>query len=90
EPTDQRHVQQASERLSDDLLSQLSSLNIGEAVVVGMMTRIPALVKMDKFEGKLRGGDPDVVSMWMEEVEERKRTTERKKAEVNDLYGDMI
>ncbi|MEE8403260.1 MAG: ATP-binding protein, partial [Candidatus Hydrothermarchaeaceae archaeon] len=35
EPSDQRHVQQASERLSDDLLSQLTSLNIGEAVVLG-------------------------------------------------------
>jgi DNA helicase HerA-like ATPase len=30
EPSDQRHVQQASERLSDDLLSQLTSLSLVE------------------------------------------------------------
>jgi DNA helicase HerA-like ATPase len=90
EPSDQRHVQQASERLSDDLLTQLSSLNIGEAVVVGMMTRIPALVKIDRFKGKLEGGDPDIVSVWRKEREKKERTLERKKSEVSDLYSDMI
>jgi DNA helicase HerA-like ATPase len=90
EPSDQRHVQQASERLSDDLLAQLSSLNIGEAVVVGMMTRIPALVKIDRFKGKLEGGDPDIVDLWRKEREKKERVLERKKSEVSDLYSDMI
>jgi DNA helicase HerA-like ATPase len=90
EPSDQRHVQQASERLSNDLLSQLSSLNIGEAVLVGMMTRIPALVKVDRFKGKLKGGDPNIVEVWMKGKTQSEKTLNRKRAEVNDLYGDMI
>ena len=64
EPSDQRYVQEASEVLSEDLVEQLPSLNVGEAVVLGMMVRVPALVKIDKFEGKLAGGDVDVVSAW--------------------------
>jgi hypothetical protein len=89
EPSDQRHVQQASERLSDDLLSQLPSLNIGEAVVVGLMTRIPALVKIDLFQGKLSGGDPDIVGEWAKAAEKDKAQVEKEKREIDDLYEGM-
>jgi hypothetical protein len=89
EPSDQRHVQQASERLSDDLLSQLSSLNIGEAVVLGLMTKVPALVKIDKFKGKLGGGDPDVVGEWRENLRKNKTELEEGQQEVEDLYSGM-
>jgi len=64
EPNDQMHVQRASEALSDDLLSHLPSLNIGEAVVVGLMAPVPAMVRISEFTGKLSGGDPDVESIW--------------------------
>ncbi|NOZ58585.1 MAG: ATP-binding protein [Euryarchaeota archaeon] len=89
EPSDQRHVQQASERLSDDLLAQLSSLNIGEAVVLGLMTRIPALVKIDRFEGKLSGGDPDIVEEWQERMRGEEDELERASREVEELYSGM-
>lgn len=88
EPTDQRHVQQASERLSDDLLSQLASLNIGEAVVLGLMTKIPALVRIDKFEGKLGGGDPDVVGEWMRNLRSKEEKSKTAKKELGELYSD--
>ncbi|RLE61014.1 MAG: ATPase, partial [Thermoprotei archaeon] len=58
------YVQQASETLSEDLVEQLPALNIGEAVVLGLMVKVPAIVKIDLFEGKLSGGDIDVVSEW--------------------------
>jgi DNA helicase HerA-like ATPase len=89
EPSDQRHVQQASERLSDDLLSQLTSLNIGEAVVLGPMTKIPALVKIDKFTGKLSGGDPDIIEEWKKSARKKEGKLKKEKKEVQDLYGDM-
>ena len=89
EPSDQRHVQQASERLSDDLLAQLSSLNIGEAVVLGLMTRIPALVKIDKFEGKLSGGDPDIIEEWEQRSRSTEEEIERARREVEELYSGM-
>jgi hypothetical protein len=89
EPSDQRHVQQASERLSDDLLAQLSSLNIGEAVVLGLMTRIPALVKIDRFEGKLSGGDPDIIAEWERMKNSAEEEAEQAKREVEELYSGM-
>ena len=64
EPGDQRHVQQASEQLSEDLLHQLPSLNVGEAVVIGPMVPFPVMVKIDKFEGRLGGSDIDVLGEW--------------------------
>ncbi len=64
EPGDQRHVQQASEQLSEDLLRQLPALNVGEAVIIGPMTPFPVLVKIDKFQGQLGGSDIDVLGEW--------------------------
>ncbi|RLF09649.1 MAG: ATP-binding protein, partial [Thermoprotei archaeon] len=64
EPSDLKYVQQASELLSEDLLQQLPSLNVGEAVVLGLMVKVPALVRIDGFAGHKGGGDPDIVSEW--------------------------
>ncbi|RLG85747.1 MAG: ATPase, partial [Thermoprotei archaeon] len=64
EPGDQRYVQAASETLSDELLELLPSLNVGEAVVLGMMTPIPALIKIDKAEGKIEGSDVKAYEEW--------------------------
>jgi DNA helicase HerA-like ATPase len=78
EPNDQRYVQMASEILSQDLLEQLPSLNVGEAVIIGPSIKVPALVKIDEFEGKLEGTDPNVRKEWeeawkMKEIEEEQR-----------------
>lgn len=67
EPSDLKYVQQASELLSEDLLQQLPSLNVGEAVVLGLMVKVPALVRIDEFAGHKGGGDPDIVSEWRRE-----------------------
>ena len=73
EPTDQSHVQRASESLSDDLIAQLPSLNIGEAIVLGLMTRIPTLVKIDEFKGKISGGDLNIVEEWSKTHENQEK-----------------
>jgi len=76
EPSDQRHIQSASECLSNEFISQLPSLNVGEAIVIGPMIKIPALVKISSFEGKLVGRDPDVIAEWSkakEKLEQRRK-----------------
>lgn len=75
EPQDQRYVQAASETLSDELLRLLPSLNIGEAIILGMMTPIPALVKIEKAEKKRRGGDIFAHKEWAE----KRRGSEQEK-----------
>ena len=64
EPEDQRHVQSASESLSQDLVNQLPSLNVGEAIVLGLMSKVPTLVKIDEFKGRRHGDDIDIISFF--------------------------
>ncbi len=71
EPRDQQYVQRASETLSDELLQLLPSLNTGEAVVLGMMAPLPALVKIDEAEGKGTGSDILVHKEWAKYWERR-------------------
>lgn len=77
EPEDQKHVQSASESLSKELMNYLPALNPGEAIIIGNMTRIPLLVKIDKAKGKVQGNDLPVVEIWSK--------TEEKKSNLEDL-----
>ncbi len=86
EPSDQKYVQEASEALSDELLEQLPSLNVGEAVILGPMIRIPAVVKIDQYKGVIGGGDPDIVSAWMA----YRGLTREDETDVLDIMEDFI
>jgi DNA helicase HerA-like ATPase len=74
--------------LSDDLIAQLPSLNIGEAIVLGLMTRIPTLVKIDEFQGKITGGDLNIVEEWSKSHQHQEKLLEEQKREYDDLGGD--
>jgi hypothetical protein len=56
--------QEASEELSQDLVSLRPSLNPGEAVVIWSMVKLPTIVKVDICKEKIRGGEIDVISVW--------------------------
>ncbi|MBX7076769.1 MAG: ATP-binding protein [Methanobacteriaceae archaeon] len=87
EPKDQQHVQSSSESLSDDLVKQLPGLNVGEALVLGMMTKIPTLVKINSFKGKTHGGDLDVRGLWNQDKQSKDEELTRMEEEFNDLGG---
>lgn len=87
EPKDQRHVQAASEALSDDLVNQLPSLNIGEALVLGLMTKVPTLVKVDEFKGRMVGDDIDILDQWRQSKKDDEEELERQRAESRALDG---
>ena len=70
EPSDKKYILEASDNLSEDIVEGLSSLDVGEAVIVGNIVRIPAIVKIDKFEGKLAGSDPNLLEEWKKAKEE--------------------
>lgn len=69
EPEDQKHVQSASESLSAEIMNYLPSLNPGEAIIIGNMTKIPLLVKIDKAKGKIQGNDLHIVKKWKDTQE---------------------
>jgi DNA helicase HerA-like ATPase len=61
--------------MSEEMLEELPSLNVGEAVVFGPAVNMPALVKVDKYQGKLGGEDVDIVKEWSrKEPKKRKRS----------------
>jgi len=72
EPTDKKYILESSDNLSEDLAEQLSSLDVGEAIIIGKIVKLPAVVKIDMFEGKLLGSDPDMIGEW-KRAEENER-----------------
>jgi len=70
EPEDIRYVQRASEELSDDIASLLPTLSPGEAIVIGSMAKLPALVKIDYYGRKRVGSDIDLAAEWAEAGED--------------------
>jgi len=69
-PEDQRAVKNSSERMSESLLNDLPGLNVGEAVIVGEVTRAPVMVKIRQRETEEGGADIDVVEKLREAVKE--------------------
>jgi DNA helicase HerA-like ATPase len=61
-PRDQNAIAQSSERLSEELIRDLPGLNIGEAVVVGDITRTPVMVHVRPRITREGGADIDVVA----------------------------
>ena len=87
EPKDQKHVQTASESLSEDLVKQLPSLNIGEALVLGLMTKVPTLVKINEFKGRQRGGDLNIIEQWQSKKEDEEKALQEELSKFNSLGG---
>ena len=85
EPEDQKHVQSASEALSAELMSYLPSLNPGEAIILGNMTKIPLLVKIDRAEEKIEGNDIKVIEEWEKVLEQDTSIPDSLEDLINDL-----
>ncbi len=65
EGSDKKKVQEASETLSEELVESLDSLDVGEGLIVGSAVKIPAAVKIFKFDGKYSGTDVNFLEEWM-------------------------
>jgi len=86
---DQQAIMNASDMLTDDLAKSLSSMDTGEAIILGeWIGRFPAFVKIDKHIGKRSGASPNIAKLWRnlaEEYEIGKRSIELHTAAYNDL-----
>ncbi len=61
---DQRQIASAAESISREFIAQLTSLNIGDAVLVGQWVNLPAIVHIDEMKGKKIGSDQNAVGEW--------------------------
>lgn len=80
-PEDQNAVRRSSERMSESLLNDLPGLNVGEAIIVGEVTKAPVMVKIRQRETEEGGADVDVVEKLKEALKEAEEE-ERSKDEV--------
>jgi DNA helicase HerA-like ATPase len=72
-PLDQRAVMEASERLGEELFEDLPGLDKGEAIVVGDIVNLPAIMSVRKRRSYEGGADIDVdnlLSRALNEAEE--------------------
>jgi DNA helicase HerA-like ATPase len=61
---DQHQISSAAESISKDMINQLTSLNVGDAVLVGQWVNLPAIIHVDEVIGKAVGSDKNAVSEW--------------------------
>jgi DNA helicase HerA-like ATPase len=61
---DQHQIASAAESISKDLINQLTSLNVGDAVLVGQWVNLPAMVHIEEVKDKIVGSDKNAVAEW--------------------------
>jgi hypothetical protein len=61
---DQRQIAAATESTSRELIAQLTSLNVGDAVLVGQWANLPSLVHVEEVKEKIMGADQSAVNAW--------------------------
>ncbi|KKM21538.1 hypothetical protein LCGC14_1634460, partial [marine sediment metagenome] len=61
---DQRQISAAAESISKDLLEQLTSLNVGDAILVGQCVNLPSIVHIEEVKEKVLGSDQNPVGEW--------------------------
>lgn len=89
-PLDQRAVLESGERISENIIQDLPSLNVGEAIITGEFTRIPCIIKVRKRETLEGGGDIDILGELQKANESRKKrfSTGENIDHIKNLLGD--
>jgi DNA helicase HerA-like ATPase len=78
--------------MSRDLLEDLPGLNVGEAVIVGEMTRAPVMIKVKRRETREGGADIDIVGKLKEALavgreSKSEEEIQRLRDELKGIYG---
>ncbi len=88
-PTDQNAIKTSSERISENLLNDLPGLNIGEAVVVGEITRAPVMIKVRERITEEGGADIDIITKLKEASEEAEHEKEKKEDGLQESVSEI-
>lgn len=95
-PQDQQAIKLSSESISEGLLADLPGLNIGEAVILGPLVRVPVMVKVGHRESKEGGNDIDVIKKLEEArsevitVKREEKSKEEKKARGRSEWKEAV
>ncbi len=90
-PADQNAILESSENITNYLMNDLPSLDIGESILVGEIVKMPVIVKIRERETMAGGSDIDLISLLKEAREELKKSNDpeeiRKKNK--NLLGEL-
>lgn len=86
-PQDQLAIKQSSEGISEGLLADLPGLNVGEAVILGPIVRVPVMVRIGHRISAQGGNDIDVVKALEDArsqviIDRRERDVKQQRAQV--------
>ncbi len=65
QPRDQNYIVESSELVSEEVASNLPSLNSGEAVLLGQWVKLPTVAMIDLVKEKLVGSDIHAINEWI-------------------------
>lgn len=88
-PLDQKAVQESSERLGEDLMDDLPGLNVGEAIIVGELTRVPVVVKVRERRTREGGADIDLIEELRRAREELSLSTSRSPPPPSGVFSEV-
>jgi len=83
-PDDMSAVRRSSEGLSEDLFNDLPSLNKGEAIIVGELTKIPTMIKVSGRTSGEGGSDIDLDDALRRALEDYNRQKQVQPEEAED------
>ena len=63
-PSDQEHIRQSVEAVTEDIVADLPGLGRGEAIIAGSAVRMPVPVRIRKRRTRISGQDIDIVGHW--------------------------
>ncbi len=86
-PQDQLAIKQSSEGISEGLLADLPGLNVGEAVILGPIVRVPVMVRIGHRLSAQGGNDIDVVQALEDArsavvIDQRERQVNQERAQM--------
>jgi DNA helicase HerA-like ATPase len=82
-PLDQKAVVESGESVSQSIIDDLPSLNVGEAILVGQFVRMPVSVRIRERESREGGGDIDIIGLLKEARDESESSSDPKKIKAN-------
>ena len=83
---DQTQIASTSESLTTNLTEQLTSLNPGEALLVGQWVNLPSFAKIDEAKDRWMGADPDPVAEWKSNQLQEEMATESTQSYIREGY----
>lgn len=72
-PVDQKAILESSENMSASLMEDLPSLDIGEAIIIGEIVKMPTIAKIRQRETEEGGVDVDITELLKKAREEAEK-----------------